>query len=53
MLVFVCLCSLLQTKKRFAKEWAEAEKATQQADKAEHDLNATKMEVEKVKTQKH
>lgn len=39
-----------QTKKRFAKEWAEAEKATQQAEKTEHDLNATKLDVEKVKT---
>lgn len=38
-----------QTKKRFAKEWAEAEKATQQAEKTEHDLNATKLDVEKVK----
>lgn len=40
----------LQTKKRFAKEWAEAEKATQHAEKIEHDLNATKLDVEKVKT---
>lgn len=39
-----------QTKKRFAKEWAEAEKATQQAEKTEHDVNATKMDVEKVRT---
>lgn len=39
-----------QTKKRFAKEWAEAEKATQQAEKIQHDLNATKLDVEKVKS---
>lgn len=38
----------LQTKKRFAKEWAEAEKATQQAEKTENDLGATRLEVEKV-----
>lgn len=40
----------LQTKKRFAKEWAEADKATQQAEKTENDLNATKLDVEKVNT---
>lgn len=45
------MCVLcLQTKKRFAKEWAEADKATQQADKIENDLNATKLDVEKVNT---
>uniref|UniRef100_A0A3P9MS58 Thyroid hormone receptor interactor 10 n=1 Tax=Poecilia reticulata TaxID=8081 RepID=A0A3P9MS58_POERE len=37
-------------KKRFAKEWAEADKATQQAEKTESDTNATKVEVDKVKT---
>ncbi|XP_054912395.1 cdc42-interacting protein 4 homolog [Poeciliopsis prolifica] len=36
-------------KKRFAKEWAEADKATQQAEKAENDTNATKVEVDKAK----
>ncbi|XP_026214877.1 cdc42-interacting protein 4 homolog [Anabas testudineus] len=36
-------------KRRFAKEWAEAEKATQQAEKIENELNATRIEVEKVK----
>lgn len=39
---------VLQTKKRYAKEWAEAEKATQQAEKTENDLNATRLDVEKV-----
>lgn len=46
----VLIDGVWQTKKRFAKEWAEAEKATQQAEKTEHDLNATKLDVEKVKT---
>uniref|UniRef100_A0A667WY07 Thyroid hormone receptor interactor 10 n=1 Tax=Myripristis murdjan TaxID=586833 RepID=A0A667WY07_9TELE len=39
--------------KRFAKEWAEAEKATQQAEKTESDLNATKLDVEKAKQHAH
>uniref|UniRef100_A0A665TQ11 Cdc42-interacting protein 4 homolog n=1 Tax=Echeneis naucrates TaxID=173247 RepID=A0A665TQ11_ECHNA len=38
---------------RFAKEWAEADKATQQAEKTENDLNATKLDVEKAKTHAH
>lgn len=47
----ICVCvHALQTKKRFAKEWAEADKATQQAEKTENDLNATKLDVEKVNT---
>ncbi|KAL1004959.1 hypothetical protein UPYG_G00052690 [Umbra pygmaea] len=49
-------CSFKQlenTKKRFAKEWGEAEKATQQAEKMEHELNATKVDVDKVKQQAH
>lgn len=45
----VLIDGVWQTKKRFAKEWAEAEKATQQAEKTEHDVNATKLDVEKVK----
>lgn len=45
----MCVCAL-QTKKRFAKEWAEAEKATQQAEKTESDLYSTKLDVEKVNT---
>ncbi|KAM9315109.1 thyroid hormone receptor interactor 10b isoform 2-T2 [Pholidichthys leucotaenia] len=40
---------LESVKKRYAKEWAEAEKATQQAEKAENDINATKFDVEKAK----
>ncbi|KAM4595085.1 thyroid hormone receptor interactor 10b [Fundulus diaphanus] len=36
-------------KKRFAKEWVEADKATQQAEKTESDSNATKIEVDKAK----
>lgn len=47
------LCSCLQTKKRFAKEWAEAEKAAQQAEKTENDPNATKPDVEKVNNVTH
>uniref|UniRef100_A0A8C4NTY6 Thyroid hormone receptor interactor 10 n=1 Tax=Dicentrarchus labrax TaxID=13489 RepID=A0A8C4NTY6_DICLA len=41
------------TKKRFAKEWAEAEKATQQAEKIENDLNATRLDAEKAKQHAH
>ncbi|XP_058497338.1 cdc42-interacting protein 4 homolog isoform X1 [Solea solea] len=44
---------LESTKKRFAKEWAEADKATQQADKTESDLNATKLDVEKARQHAH
>ncbi|XP_034043652.1 cdc42-interacting protein 4 homolog isoform X2 [Thalassophryne amazonica] len=44
---------LESTKKRFAKEWAEAEKATQQAEKIESDTNATKMDVEKARQHAH
>lgn len=54
--VFNKVCVIVyvwQTKKRFAKEWAEAEKASQHAEKIEHDLNATKLDVEKVKTHTH
>lgn len=47
----MCLC--LQTKKRYAKEWAEAEKASQQAEKAECEVYATKVDVEKVNTHMH
>ncbi|XP_024115376.1 cdc42-interacting protein 4 homolog isoform X1 [Oryzias melastigma] len=36
-------------KKRSAKEWAEAEKATQQAEKIDNDPNATKPDVDKAK----
>lgn len=52
----MCLCvciHALQTKKRYAKEWGEAEKATQQAEKTEHDLNATRLDVDKVNTHTH
>ncbi|XP_069023270.1 thyroid hormone receptor interactor 10b isoform X3 [Embiotoca jacksoni] len=44
---------LESTKKRFAKEWAEADKATQQAEKIENDLNATRLDVEKAKQHSH
>ncbi|XP_077575949.1 thyroid hormone receptor interactor 10b isoform X2 [Stigmatopora nigra] len=44
---------LESTKKRFAKEWAEAEKATQQAEKIENDTNATKIDVDKAKQHAH
>uniref|UniRef100_A0A8C5ACP2 Thyroid hormone receptor interactor 10 n=1 Tax=Gadus morhua TaxID=8049 RepID=A0A8C5ACP2_GADMO len=43
------LKQLESTKKRFAKEWGEAEKATQHAEKTEADVNATKLDVEKAK----
>ncbi|XP_038141235.1 thyroid hormone receptor interactor 10b isoform X1 [Cyprinodon tularosa] len=36
-------------KKRFAKEWAEADKATQQAEKIESEANVTKSDVDKAK----
>uniref|UniRef100_A0A8C6KH92 Thyroid hormone receptor interactor 10 n=1 Tax=Nothobranchius furzeri TaxID=105023 RepID=A0A8C6KH92_NOTFU len=45
----VFLCSRLQTKKRFAKEWAEAEKTVQQVERLENDPNSTKLDVEKAK----
>lgn len=37
-------------KKRFVKEWAEADKATQQAEKTESEPNATKQDVDKAKS---
>ncbi|KAK9540681.1 hypothetical protein VZT92_003118 [Zoarces viviparus] len=40
-------------KKRYAKEWAESEKATQQAEKIESDVNATRLDVEKAKQHAH
>uniref|UniRef100_A0A1A7WU54 Thyroid hormone receptor interactor 10 n=1 Tax=Iconisemion striatum TaxID=60296 RepID=A0A1A7WU54_9TELE len=40
---------LESTKKRFAKEWAEAEKTVQQVERIENDLNATRLDVEKAK----
>ena len=46
--LYVHVSVFLQTKKRFAKEWGEAEKATQHAEKTEADVNATKLDVEKV-----
>uniref|UniRef100_A0A3Q0TEG1 Thyroid hormone receptor interactor 10 n=1 Tax=Amphilophus citrinellus TaxID=61819 RepID=A0A3Q0TEG1_AMPCI len=49
----VSVCSCLQTKKRYAKEWAEAEKASQQAEKTENDLYATKFDVDKAKQHSH
>ncbi|XP_031719082.1 thyroid hormone receptor interactor 10b isoform X2 [Anarrhichthys ocellatus] len=40
-------------KKRYAKEWAESEKATQQAEKIESDVNATRLDVDKAKQHAH
>ncbi|XP_075947677.1 thyroid hormone receptor interactor 10b [Anarhichas minor] len=40
-------------KKRYAKEWAESEKATQQAEKIESDVNATRIDVDKAKQHAH
>ncbi|XP_047434569.1 cdc42-interacting protein 4 homolog isoform X1 [Mugil cephalus] len=44
---------LESTKKRYAKEWAEAEKATQQADKIESESNATRPDVDKARQHAH
>ncbi|XP_068593521.1 cdc42-interacting protein 4 homolog isoform X2 [Cebidichthys violaceus] len=44
---------LESTKKRYAKEWAESEKATQQAEKIESDVNATRLDVDKAKQHAH
>uniref|UniRef100_A0AAX7U808 Thyroid hormone receptor interactor 10 n=1 Tax=Astatotilapia calliptera TaxID=8154 RepID=A0AAX7U808_ASTCA len=52
-LSLICVCLCLQTKKRYAKEWAEAEKASQQAEKAECEVYATKVDVEKAKQHAH
>uniref|UniRef100_A0A671SXF9 Cdc42-interacting protein 4 homolog n=1 Tax=Sinocyclocheilus anshuiensis TaxID=1608454 RepID=A0A671SXF9_9TELE len=41
------------SKKRFEREWREAEKAAQYAEKTDQDLNATKADVEKAKQQAH
>lgn len=40
--------SLHQSKKRFEREWREAERAAQYAEKTDQDINATKADVEKV-----
>lgn len=48
--IWVCIPLNLQTKKRFAKEWAEVEKANQHVEKIENDTSATKLDVEKVNT---
>lgn len=37
-----------QSKKRFEREWREAERAAQYAEKTDQDINATKADVEKV-----
>lgn len=48
--LFLCLfLSAHQTKKRFEREWREAERAAQYAEKTDQDINATKADVEKVK----
>lgn len=39
----------MQSKKRFEKEWKEAEKANQQTEKVQQDPNATKPDVDKVR----
>lgn len=38
-----------QSKKRFEREWREAERAAQYAEKTDQDINATKADVEKVR----
>ena len=42
--------SLHQSKKRCEREWREAERAAQCAEKTDQDINATKADVEKVST---
>uniref|UniRef100_A0A8C9YB84 Thyroid hormone receptor interactor 10a n=1 Tax=Sander lucioperca TaxID=283035 RepID=A0A8C9YB84_SANLU len=44
---------LVETKKRFEREWREAERAAQYAEKTDQDINATKADVEKAKQQAH
>lgn len=49
----VCVMSILvlvslQSKKRFEREWREAERAAQYAERTDQDINATKADVEKV-----
>uniref|UniRef100_A0A3B3Z9T5 Thyroid hormone receptor interactor 10b n=1 Tax=Periophthalmus magnuspinnatus TaxID=409849 RepID=A0A3B3Z9T5_9GOBI len=41
------------SKKRFEREWREAERAAQYAEKTDQDINATKADVEKAKQQAH
>lgn len=48
----VCLICA-QVKKRFEKEWKEAEKAIQQTERIQQDPNTTKADVEKVHTHTH
>uniref|UniRef100_A0A671M228 Cdc42-interacting protein 4 homolog n=1 Tax=Sinocyclocheilus anshuiensis TaxID=1608454 RepID=A0A671M228_9TELE len=43
----------IQSKKRFEKEWREAEKANQQTERVQQDTNATKADVEKAKQHAH
>lgn len=45
--------SLHQSKKRFEREWREAERAAQYAEKTDQDINATKADVEKVTRRKN
>lgn len=44
----IFLSLVLQSKKRFEREWREAERAAQYAEKTDQDINATKADVEKV-----
>lgn len=47
-MVFIFFLSVHQSKKRFEREWREAERAAQYAEKTDQDINATKADVEKV-----
>lgn len=47
------MLSVHQSKKRFEREWREAERAAQYAEKTDQDINATKADVEKVTRRKN
>jgi len=49
---FFSYLPLYQSKKRFEREWREAERAAQYAEKTDQDINATKADVEKVRCAK-
>lgn len=45
----VSVLVLVQSKKRFEREWKEAEKLQMNLEKLEHDCNTTKLDVDKVR----
>ncbi len=50
--LYLSFLSAHQSKKRFEREWREAERAAQYAEKTDQDINATKADVEKVMREK-